>query len=106
MVKVNFEKIWILGNFNFTLYYVNGNLPTVFMLTESDLNGMSANTNNLEYPIVPVIKNSDSTVFRDLNKNLTLEMGSPNNLKDLTYTGSFVGIDNLKGTWVGGTFTL
>lgn len=58
-------------------------------------------TNNLEYPIVPVIKNSDSTVFRDLNKNLTLEMGSPNNLKDLTYTGSFVGIDNLKGTWVG-----
>lgn len=33
------------------------------MLTESDLNGMSANTNNLEYPISSVIKNSDSTVF-------------------------------------------
>ena len=100
------EDLGFLGNLNFTLYYVNGNLPTVFMLTESDLNGMSANTNNLEYPIVPVIKNSDSTVFRDLNKNLTLEMGSPNNLKDLTYTGSFVGIDNLKGTWVGGTHLL
>ena len=86
----------------YTLFYVQGNLPTVFTSSYQNTANRSATTNNLEIPISPVILEDDGTEHINLNKTLTLQFGSPKNLKDLEYTGNYIGVDNIVGTWVGG----
>lgn len=85
-----------------TIYYVQGNLPTVFALANTNAQNKSAKTNNLEIPITPIILNDDGTEFRNLNKKMKLQFGSPQNLKDLEYTNSYEGVDRIIGTWKGG----
>lgn len=91
---------------NYTFYYVQGNLPTVFALSKQSPKNKSAITNNLEIPISPIVLNDDGTEHINLNKSLTLQFGSPKNLKDLEYTGNYLGVDNIIGTWIGGTHLL
>lgn len=91
---------------NYTFYYVQGNLPTVFALSKQSPKNKSAITNNLEIPVSPIVLNDDGTEHINLNKSLTLQFGSPKNLKDLEYTGNYLGVDNIIGTWVGGTHLL
>ncbi len=91
---------------NYTFYYVQGNLPTVFALSKQSPKNKSAITNNLEIPVSPVVLNDDGTEHINLNKSLTLQFGSPKNLKDLEYTGNYLGVDNIIGTWIGGTHLL
>lgn len=91
---------------NYTFYYVQGNLPTVFALSKQSPKNKSAITNNLEIPVSPIVLNDDRTEHINLNKSLTLQFGSPKNLKDLEYTGNYLGVDNIIGTWVGGTHLL
>lgn len=101
--------LWDLGFSqarNYILYYVQGNLPTVFALSKTQPSNKSAITNNLEIPVTPIILEDDGTEHINLNKTLTLQFGSPKNLKDLEYTGNYVGIDNIVGTWTGGTHLL
>lgn len=88
---------------NYTFYYVQGNLPTVFALSKQSPKNKSAITNNLEIPVSPIVLNDDGTEHINLNKSLTLQFGSPKNLKDLEYTGNYLGVDNIIGTWIGGT---
>ncbi len=91
---------------NYTFYYVQGNLPTVFALSKQSPKNKSAITNNLEIPVSPIVLNDDGTEHINLNKSLTLQFGSPKNLKDLEYTGNYLGVDNIIGTWIGGTHLL
>lgn len=91
---------------NYTFYYVQGNLPTVFALSKQSPKNKSAITNNLEIPVSPIVLNDDGTEHINLNKSLTLQFGSPKNLKDLEYTGNYLGVDNIIGTWTGGTHLL
>lgn len=91
---------------NYTFYYVQGNLPTVFALSKQSPKNKSAITNNLEIPVSPIVLNDDGTEYINLNKSLTLQFGSPKNLKDLEYTGNYLGVDNIIGTWIGGTHLL
>lgn len=91
---------------NYTFYYVQGNLPTVFALSKQSPKNKSAITNNLEIPVSPVVLNDDGTEHINLNKSLILQFGSPKNLKDLEYTGNYLGVDNIIGTWIGGTHLL
>ena len=93
-------------NRNYTLYYVQGNLPTVFALSKQSPKNKSAITNNLEIPVSPIVLNNDGTEHINLNKSLTLQFGSPKNLKDLEYTGNYLGVENIIGTWEGGTHLL
>ena len=86
----------------FTLYYVQGNLPTVFALSKITPSNRSSITNNLEVPISPIVLEDDGTEHINLNKTLTLQFGSPQNLKNLEYTGNYEGTDRLVGTWQGG----
>ena len=97
--------LWDLGfslNRQYTFYYVQGNLPTVFALSRQSAKNKSATTNNLEIPISPIILEDDGTEHINLNKTLTLQFGSPKNLKDLEYTGNYLGVENIIGTWIGG----
>lgn len=91
---------------NYTFYYVQGNLPTVFALSKQSPKNKSAITNNLEIPVSPIVLNDDGTEHINLNKSLTLQFGSPKNLKDLEYTGNYLGVENIIGTWTGGTHLL
>jgi|GEM_PF-5187333 len=91
---------------NYTFYYVQGNLPTVFALSKQSPKNKNAITNNLEIPVSPIVLNDDGTEHINLNKSLTLQFGSPKNLKDLEYTGNYLGVDNIIGTWIGGTHLL
>lgn len=102
------KMLWDLGFSlprQYKFYYVQGNLPTVFALSKT-VSNRSATTNNLEIPVTPIILEDDGTEHINLNKTMTLQFGSPKNLKDLEYTGNYVGIDNIVGTWVGGTHLL
>ena len=91
---------------NYTLYFVQGNLPTVFTLSKTHASNKSAVTNNLEIPVSPIVLEDDGTEHINLNKTLTLQFGSPQNLKNLEYTGQYEGVDRVVGRWVGGTHLL
>ena len=91
---------------NYKLYYVQGNLPTVFALSKTQANNKSAITNNLEIPVSPIVLEDDGTEHINLNKTLTLQFGSPQNLKNLEYTGQYEGVDKIVGKWTGGTHLL
>lgn len=101
--------LWDLGFSlprNYTFYYVQGNLPTVFALSKQSAGNKSAITNNLEIPVSPIVLEDDGTEHINLNKTLTLQFGSPQNLKNLEYTGNYVGVDKIVGTWIGGQHLL
>lgn len=101
--------LWDLGFSlarNYTLYYVQGNLPTVFALSKTQASNKSAITNNLEIPVSPIVLEDDGTEHINLNKTLTLQFGSPQNLKNLEYTGQYEGVDKIVGKWTGGTHLL
>ena len=101
--------LWNLGfNLpkNYRFHYVQGNLPTIFALSKQSATNKSAITNNLEIPISPIVLEDDGTEHINLNKTLTLQFGSPQNLKNLEYTGNYVGVDKIVGTWIGGQHLL
>ena len=101
--------LWDLGfnqARNYTFHYVQGNLPTVFALSKQSPSNKSAITNNLEIPVSPIVLEDDGTEHINLNKTLTLQFGSPQNLKNLEYTGNYVGVDKIVGTWIGGQHLL
>ena len=103
------QWLWNLGfNLpkNYRFHYVQGNLPTIFALSKQSATNKSAITNNLEIPISPIVLEDDGTEHINLNKTLTLQFGSPKNLKNLEYTGNYVGVDKIVGTWVGGQHLL
>lgn len=86
----------------YEMFYVQGNLPTVFALSNTNVNNKVAKTNNLEVPITPIVVNDSGEELRNLNKRLQLQFGSPQNLKDLEYTGHYEGVDKILGKWKGG----
>lgn len=97
---------WLMDNgfgtqTQFDFYYVQGNLPTVFALSKTEASNKSSKTNQLEVPITPIIMEGNKE-FINLNKKLTLQFGSPRNLKDLEYTGSYENLEKIVGKWVGG----
>ena len=98
------ESLGFLNDRTFTLYYSQEVLPIVSTLSNSEDTTAGVTSSSNTIPIVPTIVDSDSTTeLFTLNKIYELGFGSGVNLKNLEYTGDFVGVDNLKGEWVGGT---
>ncbi len=98
------ESLGFLNDRTFTLYYSQEVLPIVSTLSNSEDTTAGVTSTSNTIPIVPQIVDSDNTTeLFNLNKIYELNFGSGVPLKNLEYTGDFVGVNNLKGEWIGGS---